>query len=240
MQPIEQVTFDSIDRLAKCGSKTQIIKELSRIGAFFGYENFCIGELPPPGGRGEDYLILSGWPEAWLRHYIAFNLVHQDPVIRKVRQETLPFLWSEARYAPDDKAAIRVMHDAKEFGLAEGLAVPIHCHDGLQAIVTFGTSHAADVEAGHKAALHLLGMYAHNSIVCTRQGRTKRSGKRLAPREIECLRWTAAGKSTWDISEILGLSERTVRQYIDSASAKLGAVNRPQAVAEALRHSLIS
>jgi LuxR family quorum sensing-dependent transcriptional regulator len=240
MRPIEQVTFDSIDRFTKCESKIQIVQELSRVSTFFGYENFCIGELPPPGGRAEDYLILSGWPEPWLRHYLDYNLIHQDPVIRKVRQETLPFLWSDAHYAPDDKAAIRVMHDAKEFGLAEGLAVPIHGHDGFQAIVTFGASHVSDLDARHKAALHLLGMYAHNSIVSTREGHMKKSAKRLAPREVECLKWTAAGKSTWDISEILGLSERTVRQYIDSASAKLGAVNRPQAVAEALRHSLIS
>jgi LuxR family quorum sensing-dependent transcriptional regulator len=240
MQVIEQATFDSIDRFTKCQSKKAIVEELRRIGGFFGYESFCIGELPPAGGRAEDYLILSGWPEAWLRHYIEANLIHQDPVIRKVRQETLPFLWSEAHYAPDDKAALRVMHDAKEFGLAEGLAVPVHRHDGFQAIVTFGTSHAADLGARHKAALHLLGMYAHNSIVSTREAKTKGSRKRLAPREVECLKWTAAGKSTWDISEILGLSERTVRQYIDSASAKLGAVNRPQAVAEALRHFLIS
>jgi LuxR family quorum sensing-dependent transcriptional regulator len=83
-------------------------------------------------------------------------------------------------------------------------------------------------------------MYAHNAIISLREGRKRQSVKRLAPREIECLKWTAAGKSTWDISEILGLSERTVRQYIDGASRKLGAVNRPQAVAEALRHSLIS
>jgi LuxR family quorum sensing-dependent transcriptional regulator len=240
MQAIEQVTFDSIDRFRKCENRAQIVEELSRIGAFFGYENFCIGELPPPGGRAEDYLILSGWPEAWLQHYVEFNLIHQDPVIRKVRQETLPFLWSEAHYAPDDKAAIRVMHDASGFGLAEGLAVPIYRHNGLQAIVSFGTSYAADVDERQKAALHLLGMYAHNSVVSTREGQKKRSFKRLAPREIECLKWTAAGKSTWDISEILGLSERTVRQYIDSASTKLGAVNRPQAVAEALRHFLIS
>ncbi|MEA2838891.1 MAG: LuxR family transcriptional regulator, quorum-sensing system regulator BjaR1 [Methylobacteriaceae bacterium] len=240
MQPLEQVTFDSIERFAKCENKTQIVQELSSIGTFFGYENFCIGELPPLGARGEDYLILSGWPESWLRHYLDHNLVHQDPVIRKVRQETLPFLWSEAQYASDDKAARRVMHDAKEFGLAEGLAVPIHGHGALQAVVTFGTSHLAGVDKRHKAALHLLGMYAHNAIISLREGRKRQSVKRLAPREIECLKWTAAGKSTWDISEILGLSERTVRQYIDSASRKLGAVNRPQAVAEALRHSLIS
>lgn len=240
MQAIEQATFDSIDRFRKCTNRTQVVGELSRIGSYFGYENFCIGELPPPGGRAEDYLILSGWPEAWLHHYMEFNLIHQDPVIRKVRQATMPFLWSEAHYAPDDKAAIRVMHDATAFGLAGGLAVPIYRHNGLQAIVSFGTSRAADADERHKAALHLLGMYAHNAVISMREGHKPRPFKRLAPREIECLKWTAAGKSTWDISEILGLSERTVRQYIDNASAKLGAVNRPQAVAEALRHFLIS
>lgn len=62
----------------------------------------------------------------------------------------------------------------------------------------------------------------------------------LSRRERECLEWTAAGKTTWEIAGILEISQNTVDGYIASAGRKLGAVNRTQAVAEALRRGLIA
>ena len=61
----------------------------------------------------------------------------------------------------------------------------------------------------------------------------------LTPREIECLRWCSRGKTNWEISRILGLSERTVEHYLSRANRKLGTANRTQAVAHALKQSLI-
>ncbi len=61
----------------------------------------------------------------------------------------------------------------------------------------------------------------------------------LSRRENECLQWTSAGKTTWEISAILKISQNTIDGYIAAATRKLGAVNRTQAVAEALRRGLI-
>jgi LuxR family quorum sensing-dependent transcriptional regulator len=78
-------------------------------------------------------------------------------------------------------------------------------------------------------------------VILTHQhGTPAARGPKLSPREIECLKWTADGKTTWEISVILGLSHRTVSDYLASAVSKLGAVNRVQAVAEALRRSVIT
>ena len=57
---------------------------------------------------------------------------------------------------------------------------------------------------------------------------------RLTARERDALSWVAEGKSDWEISVILGLSETTVRFHVDNARKKLGAVNRAQAVARLL------
>jgi LuxR family transcriptional regulator, quorum-sensing system regulator BjaR1 len=62
---------------------------------------------------------------------------------------------------------------------------------------------------------------------------------RLTPREAECLRWCSRGKTNWEISRILSLSERTVEHYLSRANRKLGTANRTQAVAHALREKLI-
>ena len=67
----------------------------------------------------------------------------------------------------------------------------------------------------------------------------RRARPLLSRRERECLQWTAAGKTTWEIAGILEISPNTVDGYIASATDKLDAVNRTQAVAEALRRGFI-
>lgn len=61
----------------------------------------------------------------------------------------------------------------------------------------------------------------------------------ITAREKEILQWLMNGKSTWDISTILDISERTVKFHIDNIMRKLDAVNRTHAVAIALRQRII-
>ncbi len=53
----------------------------------------------------------------------------------------------------------------------------------------------------------------------------------LTHRELECLRWVAAGKTDLQIARLLGVSQTTARTHIDQARRKLGARTRSQAVA---------
>jgi DNA-binding CsgD family transcriptional regulator len=61
----------------------------------------------------------------------------------------------------------------------------------------------------------------------------------LTPREREVLTWAALGKSAWEIGEILHITKRTVDEHVRTAARKLGAMNRTQAVAIALRNRII-
>ena len=62
----------------------------------------------------------------------------------------------------------------------------------------------------------------------------------LTEREIDCLRWAAQGKSSLDISVILGLSARGIEFHFESARKKLDATNRTQAVAIAVSIGIIN
>jgi len=61
----------------------------------------------------------------------------------------------------------------------------------------------------------------------------------LSQREREVLNWVQQGKSSWDISVILRISERTVNFHIYNIMHKLCVVNRSQMVAVAVRQGLI-
>jgi LuxR family quorum sensing-dependent transcriptional regulator len=88
-------------------------------------------------------------------------------------------------------------------------------------------------------ALHLIALYAFDRMHRL-VGRPPVQRPRLTAREREVLMWTAHGKSAWEIGEILGIAKRTVDEHAQSAFRKLGAVNRTQAVAIAVRERLIT
>ena len=68
---------------------------------------------------------------------------------------------------------------------------------------------------------------------------TEGVGSQLSPRQIECLRLAAAGKTSSEIAVALGISSRTVDQYVGEACERLKVRNRVQAVAKALTLGLL-
>lgn len=79
----------------------------------------------------------------------------------------------------------------------------------------------------HGQMLRINGVEAENEIL-------------LSARELDCLSWTAAGKTAWEASMILGISERTVRFHLNVAREKLQCTTTTQAVAKAITNKLIS
>jgi DNA-binding CsgD family transcriptional regulator len=63
---------------------------------------------------------------------------------------------------------------------------------------------------------------------------------KLTPRELECLQWISDGKTAWECSVILGLSEHTVRCYLESCRYKLNASSNTHAVSIAYQTGLFS
>jgi DNA-binding NarL/FixJ family response regulator len=61
----------------------------------------------------------------------------------------------------------------------------------------------------------------------------------LTPRESAVLRMVAGGRDIKAIAEALELGEETIRTHLIKAKVKLGARNRTQAVAEAIRQHII-
>jgi len=86
------------------------------------------------------------------------------------------------------------------------------------------------------SARSLVPLNAHAAIE-TRPAEASRPT--LSPLEREVLTWTAWGKSALEIAEILNISKRTVDAHVQAATAKLGAANKTQAVANAILRRII-
>ena len=61
----------------------------------------------------------------------------------------------------------------------------------------------------------------------------------LSERELEVLRHVAGGNRNRDIAELLYISEETVKVHLKHVMEKLGASDRTQAVAIAVRRGMI-
>jgi DNA-binding NarL/FixJ family response regulator len=72
-----------------------------------------------------------------------------------------------------------------------------------------------------------------------RQTQRTSSSARLTPRERDILTLLAGGQANKDIARALGLSDGTVRMYVSTILAKLGAANRTEATVLAIRQGLV-
>jgi len=118
-----------------------------------------------------------------------------------------------------------------------GIAFPVSADSGQTGLVVFtGAEISGDKDA--ILALHQLCYEVFQAVAAVRSGSLS-STSAISKRELECLKLTAAGRTSEDISRILGLSVHTANQYLTSVSSKLDAVNRMQAVAKAIRQGLI-
>jgi LuxR family transcriptional regulator, quorum-sensing system regulator BjaR1 len=202
-----------------------------------GFHAYIMAGLPSPGTSLTDLTVANGWPPEWFEIYTRENFSIMDPIPKYGASTVQPFEWAEARYDKDSNpAAHLVMTRATEFRLMQGYCIPLHYDEG-GAVISMATEQLT-IDPVAKSALQLIGVYAHNRIRSL--GRPKPEKRDLlTPREREILRWAADGKTSWEVSVILNISERTVKFHLIQASHKLNAVNRTAAVAKALARGLI-
>ena len=77
--------------------------------------------------------------------------------------------------------------------------------------------------------------YADRDLQAQQQTGVLQQALSLTHREAEVLLWIARGKSNRDMSEILGISPRTVNKHLEQIFTKLGVENRASAAAKAVR-----
>jgi len=132
------------------------------------------------------------------------------------------------------------LSDFRERALTSAaIVVPIHLPFGQIGAASFLSRDPEqdDFAAIYDVARHglevLARAFVHSYVKVTARHRPGLAGVSLSKREVECLRWAAAGKTNDEIGIILGLQRTTVRFHIRSASVKLDAVNRDQTLFKA-------
>jgi LuxR family transcriptional regulator, quorum-sensing system regulator BjaR1 len=139
----------------------------------------------------------------------------------------------------DDPSARLIMEESSEFGLKNGFSTALVTLERQPfGFSVSGKEFESDPRA--RSVLTLLATYAIGRAIALQQESSDEKREiRLSPREREALQWASEGKADWEIGEIMAISEHGADKHLRSARSKLGAINRTQAVAEAIRRGLI-
>ncbi|MDR3511058.1 MAG: autoinducer binding domain-containing protein [Caulobacteraceae bacterium] len=181
--------------------------------------------------------VVFGDPDPWIAHYNARRYARLDPTIPQAFTSRRAFTWGQAEKPDGSREQRDFFGEARELWAKDGLVVPVHGPYGEFSVVNLLSDRKIVLSDAERA------VFEGSAQVYASQGLTLLFGAlgagpapktALTRREQECVYWMAQGKHDAEIAVILGLSQHTVRIYIDAAKTKLEVQTRPQLIAKAL------
>lgn len=209
----------------------QLCKAVANVIRLFDFNAFAFLGLPD----GKPPLLISNYDERWQTHYVAQSYQGRDPVMLHSRCVVDLFTWSPEMAARFGPLARDFFYEAETFDIRSGVTVPIPEWPGGFAAMTFATdrrhAHLTTCLRCHHTALLFVTAHFQGNLRRMLEPVRLIEGAELTPREYECLRWAADGKSQTDIAQITGIPLRTVARDIESLRIKLGVRSTGQAIA---------
>jgi DNA-binding CsgD family transcriptional regulator len=226
--------FALVEELERQKDIPSLIASFQKVVLAFGMMNFSIGDISYHQAKRDGRRWGGTTPESLHCLYARLNFYRKCPLIARANKQAAPFRfrWSAIQMGLDSDGR-QVMTHSMDLGMMDGLAVAIHLPDRSVHGVSIPTT-KYDLSPQDEHALHLASLYLHARMTALRVAPSPPPVRNLTPRERECLQWVAAGKTDWEISQILSISEQTVHGYVQNALTKLGARTRAQAVALAM------
>lgn len=222
------------------GCQEELFKLLTSMARELGFEYFGYGLRLPLRFSQLKTMMMNNYSAAWQARYHEQNYLKTDPTIQHGLKSSLPLIWSDDAFA----SAPELWEDARSFGLRVGWVQSSRDPNGVQGLVTMARSSDPLSEAELKDNKFKFAWFVHIAHFgmshCVVPKLMPESEVRLSEREVEILRWTAEGKTSGEVSDILGIGERTVNFHINNAASKLNVANKTAAVVRAAVLGLLS
>ncbi|OLP59666.1 hypothetical protein BJF93_11400 [Xaviernesmea oryzae] len=240
MPDLEAAFYRIIDLFDNCAlPNPSLSKILQEVCTLYGLKTAAYFGVNVSSHVREEICIVATYSPEWIEHYRHRKYLDIDPIIRDGFTSMLPIVWT----AHDARTAKlkRFFGEALEFGVGtRGMTVPVRGRAGDRGLFTISSEQTAHDWAASRRGLErdmqMLAFHLHQRLL--QNAGADRPFPALAPRQVECLKWRASGKTNWEISVILDISEKTVEGHLEMARVKLGASTTCHAVAKAINNSL--
>lgn len=203
-----------------------------------GFDYFSLFQHDHRKQRGENHILVTNYPEAWIERSRALRYYADDPVFIAGSRTSVGFLISEVSSLIElTRRQRRTLEEGKKAGLGDGYSVPAHVPGEAAGLCTFIVRTGRAVPTERLPMAQLAGAFAYEAGRRMRKAREPeepRARVALTDRQLECVLLIARGKSDWEIATILGLKEDTVTEHIDDARRRYGVGRRTQLVVRAI------
>ncbi|MFJ4442524.1 autoinducer binding domain-containing protein [Pseudomonas sp. NPDC089422] len=181
--------------------------------------------------------LYSNYPVAWIERYQRDDFYKQDAAASRSHSSTMPVLWTDDLYreVPDFR------EQACAHGLRHGWTQSLHDlqHNESQVSICRPSKEVNIAELYDKAGKVQWLCHSLHAIISEHHLAKLSAPLKMSEREIEVLKWSAAGKTAADVACILSLSQSTVNFHIRSVITKTNAANKAGAIAIAMMRGLI-
>jgi LuxR family transcriptional regulator, quorum-sensing system regulator CviR len=182
-------------------------------------------------------VVNINYPSEWIELYVTRNYERVDPILKKNFETFSLQFWDDTyKKMPPPRSFLSL---ASDFGLDRGYTHGVRNYTGEEGSL-FSLS-GGTVEHSERTAtiLNAVIPHFHQALGRAVKGSSTRTSGNLSSREKEVLKWMMQGKSTWDISKIIQISERTVNFHSKNIKLKLNASSRTHAVAIAMEEGIV-
>ena len=232
--------------LDACADVGQLTGAITRLLAPLHIEHWYYAVDLPLVNEHPDQLHFGTYPEAWVRHYFDQGYIRIDPVISHCHDRAVPLTWQEAQRTsarvvdPHLHQIRRFFNEAREAGLGSGISIPLHGPGVTWGLMSYASTNMEERDfIALLPELHLMAHFVHEAARRIGRATVGETLPTLTRRERECLAWAAAGKTSWEIGQVLNISERTAIFHLQNATRKLGVSGRQAAIARAVQLGLV-
>jgi DNA-binding CsgD family transcriptional regulator len=222
-----------VQNIMSCTTLDAVQGALRKEVARHGFANSAYRTVVPTASGIESRYVFRNWSKEWIQLSETKGFARSSFTATEARRRMMPFSWLDIRAArPFSPSEEECWNDMGDFGWRDGFVIPVHGPRGYLATVNMA-SREADLDLSPLQRLHLqmVALVVHERCRALSGAVTKSAFNGLSARELECLRWVAAGKTDWEIGKILSISAATAKFHVDRARTKLGARTRAEATA---------
>ena len=214
----------------------------------YGFDGLCYIVARHDSGATTGEIAWSTYPRQWTALYRHATYAAVDPRLARTRHRAMPYLW-DAADAPAAGLCGQFVRDAARFGIRSSVVISLHDGVAGQVALTFDSAESSLAGARREKVLAALGdlmliaVALHEGVLSWRIAKAavrRHAAPRLTQRECDCLKFAARGMTSADIGNKLSLTERTVNFHFGRLRQKLGALNRPEAIAKGVSLGLLS
>lgn len=232
---------ECMERMANHDAETALDQSLAQIATLLQADYYHYVGSFAQDQQASLHRTLSNFPNGWNEYYSASKYEQVDPVLMHSQLRLTPVIWNDLAQASSETR--HFMEEARRYGIADGVSFPVHAKNGDLGVLTFAIAanraNACCIIERALVAGSLAATCVHDAMRRLVDKERKRLQSPLTHRELECLHWIAIGKSNWEISRILGISEHGVVYYVRRLFSKFGVTSRYQAVARATACGLL-